>query len=93
MCKLLVCLNQALRRLDSAARASQGRVGALVIAAVPAGSAKVPPYPDELCQGVVDVRSSGQEETTAGAQLVEEEQLLVLGKERKPLSTKRSHSV
>lgn len=46
------------------------------------------PYPDELCQGVVDVRSSGHKEATAGAQIVEEEQLLVLGKKTKLLSTR-----
>lgn len=39
-------------------------------------------YPDELCQAVVDVRSSRQKETAAGAQIVEEEQLLVLGRKK-----------
>lgn len=44
------------------------------------------PYPDEFCEGVVDVRSSGHKETTAGAQIMEEEQLLILEKEARLLS-------
>lgn len=35
-------------------------------------------YPDELCECVVDVGTAWHEETTAGAQIVEEEQLLIL---------------
>lgn len=45
------------------------------------------PYPDELGQGVVDEGSAGQEEAAAGAQVMEEEQLLVLEKETRLLST------
>lgn len=36
------------------------------------------PHPDELHEGVVDVGAAGQEEAAAGAELVEEEELLVL---------------
>lgn len=35
-------------------------------------------YPDELCECVVDVGSAWHEETTAGTQIMEEEQLLIL---------------
>lgn len=48
-------------------------------------------YPDELCQGAVDVSSSGQKETAARTQIVEEEQLLVLGRETKLLSIGGKH--
>lgn len=36
------------------------------------------PYPDEVDEGVVDVGAAGQEEAAAGAELVEEEELLLL---------------
>lgn len=35
-------------------------------------------YPDELGKCVVDVSSTRHEETAAGAQIMEEEQLLIL---------------
>ena len=35
-------------------------------------------YPYELCQGAVDMGSTGEEETTSRTQIVEEEQLLFL---------------
>lgn len=46
-------------------------------------------YPDELCQGVVDERSAGQKEAAAGAQVMEEEQLLILEKETGLLSNQK----
>lgn len=51
------------------------------------------PYPDELCQGVVDEGSAGQKEAAARAQLMEEEQLLVLQKEIRLLSTPAAPTV
>lgn len=36
------------------------------------------PYPDKVNEGVVDVGTTGQEEAAAGAELVEEEKLLLL---------------
>lgn len=48
-------------------------------------------YPDELCQGAVDVSSSGQKEAAARTQIMEEEQLLVLGRETKLLSIGGKH--
>lgn len=35
-------------------------------------------YSDELCEGVVDVSSAWQEEAAARAEIMEEEQLLIL---------------
>lgn len=35
-------------------------------------------YPDELCESVVDVGTTGQEEAAAGTQIMEEKQLLIL---------------
>lgn len=36
------------------------------------------PYPDKVNKGVVDVGTAGQEKATSGAELVEEEKLLIL---------------
>lgn len=36
------------------------------------------PHPDKLHEGVVDVGTAGQEEAAARAELVEEEELLIL---------------